>query len=165
MENRNVQSLILENLDSLRRFAYSLTQDLSDADDLVQIVIEKLLKKLLVDEDNPVPWMFKVCRNAWIDEIRSRKVRQIDKVIDINELSAKTNYKNDFDADLQRRDLMRAIEALPEAFCIVIKLIVVSELSYAEVGQVLGIPIGTVMSRAARARERLAANLRKASEE
>lgn len=62
-------------LPALRRFAFSLTGNQADADDVVQITIEKLLVKGIPDDIEPLKWAFKVCRNVWIDEYRSQKVR------------------------------------------------------------------------------------------
>lgn len=156
MDSNAVKAIILENLKSLRRFAYSLTNDLNDADDLVQVVVERLLNKPIPDSVKPLPWMFRVCKNAWIDELRSRNVRMGDDNVDVDELSSNNNHQSQIEREEQHKDLRQAIEALPEAYRVVISLIVISGLSYAETSQTLDIPIGTVMSRVARAREKLA---------
>ncbi len=166
--NRDIKVLkvlILENLQSLRRFAYSLTNNVSDADDLVQDVVERLLKKSIPQEIKPLPWIFRVCKNAWIDEIRSRKVRTSDDSVDVEQIMATNNHQSEFEKGAQKQALLDAIETLPEAYKMVISLIVISGLSYAETSQTLGIPIGTVMSRVARAREKLVTKLGNTSEE
>ena len=151
--SKDMRALIIEHLTALRRFAYSLTNDMHDADDLVQKVVEKLLKTAIPDNVEALPWIFRVCKNAWIDELRSRKVRAVDS--DISPESVPDSDKGRIDKDLNNRDLQRAIAALPEPFRIVIAMVVVSGMSYAETASSLDIPIGTVMSRVARARKQL----------
>ena len=151
--SKDMRALIIEHLTALRRFAYSLTNDMHDADDLVQKVVEKLLKNTMPADVEALPWIFRVCKNAWIDELRSRKVRAVDS--DISPESVPDSDKGRIDKDLDNRDLQRAIAALPEPFRIVIAMVVVSGMSYAETASSLDIPIGTVMSRVARARKQL----------
>lgn len=67
---------ITELLPRLRRFAYSLTGSLSDADDLLQNTVERLLTRDMPDDADLTKWAFRVCRNVWIDECRARKVRR-----------------------------------------------------------------------------------------
>lgn len=162
METEAVKTVILENLTSLRRFAYSLTNNVSDADDLVQIVVEKLLKKPIPDTIKPLPWIFRVCKNTWIDEIRSREVRKPDENVEVEHITS-SGSDNEIEQELQKRDLKAAMSALPNSHREVISLIIVSGFSYAETADSLDIPIGTVMSRVARAREKLASKLREES--
>ena len=114
-------------LPMLRRFAYSLTGSKADADDVVQITIEKLLVKGIPDDVEPAKWAFKICRNVWIDEYRSRKVRQ-----------------NTAQADV-----------LPEEQRAIVSLVAVQGMAYKEVAHTLDIPIGSVMSKLSRARSTL----------
>ncbi|WP_371193473.1 RNA polymerase sigma factor [Glaciecola sp. SC05] len=160
-----MKSLILRNLKDLRRFAYSLTNDISDADDLTQIVVEKLLTKPLPEDVVPLSWMFRVCKNAWIDELRSRKVRTTDDSVEITEIAATHEGSNQGDEKRQQKCLQEAISELPDVYRDVISLIIVAGRSYAETAEILEIPIGTVMSRVARAREKLAVKLNKDNEE
>lgn len=152
--------MILENLKDLRRFAYSLTTNISDADDLTQIVVEKLLTRQIPNNVNPLSWMFRVCKNAWIDELRSRKVRTVDDTIEVSEI-ASTNDAYEESKETQQVQLKAAIMELPDVYREIITLVIISGLSYAETSDVLDIPIGTVMSRASRAREKLAAKFNK----
>lgn len=158
-----MKTIILENLAALRRFAYSLTNNISDADDLVQVVVEKLLKKPIPDDIKALPWIFRVCKNTWIDEIRSREVRKPDENTDVEHITSSGTNADDIEQTLQKRDLQTAISSLPDSYRDVISLIVVSGFSYAETADSLDIPIGTVMSRVARAREKLASKLREES--
>jgi len=163
MDSSALKSLILEHLKDLRRFAYSLTNNISDADDLTQTVVEKLLTKPIPENVAALPWMFRVCKNAWIDEIRSRKVRHTDESVDLNEIAVATS--DDSSQEIQQTKLKAAIMELPDTHRDVITLIVISGRSYAETAEVLEIPIGTVMSRVARAREKLALTLNQVSGE
>lgn len=165
MDNRALQSMILANLKDLRRFAYSLTSDISDADDLTQIVVERLLTRPIPENVVPLSWMFRICKNAWIDEIRSRKVRTTDDSADISQIASSCSSESQLEEVLQKKRLQGAINELPEAYRMVINLVIISGLSYSETSQTLDIPIGTVMSRIARAREKLAAKLSEIHEE
>ncbi len=152
METEALKILILERLKDLRRFAYSLTNDMSDADDLTQIVVEKLLTKPIPDNVIPLSWMFRVCKNAWIDELRSRKVRKTDDSIELTQIASATEISGEED---NFQHVKMAITQLPEPYKDVISLVIIAGLSYAETSEVLQIPIGTVMSRVARARMKL----------
>ncbi|GIR72400.1 MAG: hypothetical protein CM15mP74_36510 [Halieaceae bacterium] len=66
---------LIEELPRLKRFCLSLTSDPSDADDLLQITVERLLEKGMPHDAHVAKWSHRVCRNLWIDEIRSRDVR------------------------------------------------------------------------------------------
>ena len=153
-QTEEVRSLLVEHLQTLRRFAYALTKDMHDADDLVQRVAEKLLNKSIPVGSEPLPWIFRVCKNTWIDEIRSRNVRKTDDDVTPESLSSGTDDKPD--TQLDKRDLTEAIDRLPDNYRVVIQHVVVGGLSYAETANALDVPIGTVMSRVARARQQLA---------
>lgn len=164
MDERKTQALkaiILENLNDLRRFAYSLTNDKHDADDLTQIVVEKLLKHSIPEGANALSWMFRVCKNAWIDEIRSRKLRSSEDTVDVSNIGFLHDEDKKRDDDARWQELRNAINELPDAYRIVISLIVISGLSYADTAHILNVPIGTVMSRIGRAIEKLAAYIHK----
>jgi RNA polymerase sigma-70 factor (ECF subfamily) len=162
MDKEALKVLMLDHLKDLRRFAFSLTNDISDADDLTQIVVERVLTKPIPENVIPLSWMFRVCKNAWIDELRSRKIRTVDDGVELSQIASVTESSDIGEDNLQQ--LQAAITELPEAYRIVISLIITSGLSYAETSEVLEIPIGTVMSRVARAREKLAQKLNKYGE-
>jgi RNA polymerase sigma-70 factor (ECF subfamily) len=159
MDTRALKSMILANLQDLRRFAYSLTSDVNDADDLTQIVVERLLTRSIPENVVPLSWIFRICKNAWIDEIRSRKVRRSDDAIDISQIASSYSSDGQLEEASQKQRLQIAIDELPEAYRMVISLVIMSGLSYAETSQTLDLPIGTVMSRVARARKKLAEKL------
>jgi len=149
-----IKGFLTENLHEFRRFAYSLTNNTHDADDLLQTVFERILSKSIPTDVQPRAWVFRVCRNAWIDEIRSRKVRQApvgEEEIEIEDWSDETRPSS----QIHQIELNRAIEQLAEPYRTVISLVIIAGLSYAETAASLDIPVGTVMSRVARARQQL----------
>lgn len=144
---------------SLRRFAYALTRHADDADELVQATMERLLSRPMPDDVELVKWMFRVSRNIWIDDLRSRRVRREaakDMVLE-TELDASTEERVAARAMLQRTQ--EGIDALPEEQREVLAMVAIAGLAYREAAEALSIPIGTVMSRLARARAALAAHL------
>ncbi len=141
-------------LPRLRRFAGSLAGAGSDADDLVQATCERALRAL----DTWMPgtrldsWMFRIMHNLWIDTIRGRKpAAPLDGIPDI----AGDDGRRTVEAGSELAAAGRIIAALPEAQRAVLVLTCVEELSYRDAAEVLGVPIGTVMSRLARARQTL----------
>lgn len=143
----------------VRRFAYALTRHADDADDLVQTTLERVLARPMPDDVELVKWMFRVCRNIWIDDLRSRKVRReaaADLVADV-EHDASTEDRVAAKAMLRRTQ--QGIDALPEQQREVLAMVAIAGMAYREVAEALAIPIGTVMSRLARARAALAAHI------
>ncbi len=141
---------------ALRRYARSLLRDHEEVDDLVHDCLVCALDKLHTRRENGElrPWLFAILHNLYISGVRrnARRPRpvSIDEV-DEDGLGVRAGQ----DDHVQTRDLMRAVDELPEEQRSVLLLISVEDLSYAQVAAVLGIPIGTVMSRLSRARERL----------
>lgn len=141
-------------LPQLRRFAFSLTGSAQDADDLVQNTIERLLNHPPEPHVTLLHWCFRVCRNVWIDEYRSRKVRQASS--DEPELQeASTDGEASMLAHIQLTQLQKAMNQLPTEQIEVLSLVAVQGCSYAEAAQILALPAGTIMSRLARARSAL----------
>ena len=141
---------------ALRRFAYSLTGNPDDADDLVQSTCERILAKGIPDGVETLKWAFKVCRNLWIDEFRSRKVRQSSaskaELADEQIFDGQTQIY----AEITLDEVNRAMESLNDDQRAILSQVAIQGLSYAEVAESLGVPTGTVMSRLARARAKLA---------
>jgi len=145
---------IAAQLPRLRRFARTLTRRPEDADDLLQLALEKALLRLhqwqpgsRVDS-----WMFRIMQSAWIDETRSRQHRD-ETLLAGDELEALAPKQPDRAAE--NLALRRAIASLGDEQRAVVGLVLVEGLPYAEAAEVLGIPIGTLTSRLARARETL----------
>lgn len=150
---------LLAALPRLRRFARSLTGSRHDGDDLMQTTVERVLEKGAPADVELLRWMFKVCRNLWIDDRRSLQVRQ--RVHRTPELSEEPVVSGEAVAlgELRLREVENAMERLPDEQRDVLALVAVEGLSYREAAEILDTPIGTVMSRLARARAALAAQL------
>ncbi len=147
---------IVELIPRLRRYARALTGDHAAADDLVQDTLERAWAKLhLYRRGTDLrAWLFTVMHNVYVNQLRAaRPVAQLDE--DLPELSQPGRESD----GLELRDLDLAIRRLPPDQRVVLLLVVLEDMSYDEAAGTLGIPIGTVMSRLARAREKLRAML------
>jgi RNA polymerase sigma-70 factor, ECF subfamily len=154
----NVRERLAELLPRLRRFARNLTRNPHDADDVVQIALERALANLdqWRADARLDSWMFKIVRNAWIDELRSRgRQGKIFVHAEAGECVGEALIE-------RATDLMAvqsAMARLPEEQRLAVSLVLVEGLPYKEAAQVLDIPIGTLTSRLARGREALQAML------
>ena len=141
----------------LRRFARALTGEVADADDIVQIAVERALMRLDQFQEGTrlESWLFGIVRNAWIDEARARTRRA--KVFAPAELgeSVGSDGAASMHAKLEADEVWAAMRALPEEQREAIALVCVEGLAYREAAQALGVPSGTVTSRLARGREAL----------
>lgn len=143
-----------ELLPRLRRFARVITRNVQDADDLVQTAVEKALARAAQwrPESRLDSWMFGIMKNAWIDEIRARRRRE--RVHAPPEAGEAVG-----DASAHARDIalsvQAAMERLPEEQRLAVALVLVEGQSYKDAAELLGIPIGTLMSRLARGRAAL----------
>ncbi len=154
----DLQEQLVALLPRLRRFARALARDVHDADDLLQVAVERAL--LHLDQLRPgtrmESWMFGIIRNAWIDETRARRRR--DKVLAPEELGEHV-ADHASEAPIQRLSIQAALERLPEEQRLAVALVLIEGLAYKEAAEVLEVPIGTVTSRLARGREALEAML------
>ncbi len=144
-------------LPRLRRFARALTGQVADADDIVQIAMERALTRLDQFQEGTrlEAWLFSIVRNAWIDEARARTRRA--KVFAPPELGESVGDDGDaaLHAKLEADDVWAAMRRLPEEQREVVALVCVEGLAYREAAETLNVPIGTVTSRLARGREAL----------
>lgn len=141
---------------ALRRYASALLSGRQDADDLVHDCLVRALEHLHTRrEDVEIRvWLFAIMHNLFISQLRKKRVRRrIEPLGDNTEVEPSLPASQE--DRLHWRDLIRALNSLSEEQRTVVLLVTVENLSYAEVARVLGIPIGTVMSRLARGRERL----------
>jgi RNA polymerase sigma-70 factor (ECF subfamily) len=156
--SQNIHEQIVVLLPRLRRFARNLTRNPHDADDVVQIAVERAL--LRVDQwrrDARLDsWMFKIVRNAWIDELRSRGRR--DRVFVAEEAGDNVGVES-IENETTRMSVQAAMARLPEDQRVAVSLVLVEGLPYKEAAEVLEIPMGTLTSRLARGREALQAFL------
>ena len=156
--SQSIHEQIVTLLPRLRRFARNLTRNPHDADDVVQIAVERALTRLdqWRSDARLDSWMFKIVRNAWIDELRSRGRHA--KVF----LAAEAGENIGTDSVARETDLLSvqsAMARLPEDQREAVSLVLVEGLPYKEAAEVLEVPIGTLTSRLARGREALQALL------
>jgi RNA polymerase sigma-70 factor (ECF subfamily) len=153
-----VSDRLIAFLPNLRRFAISLCRSRDLADDLVQAACERALASHDRFESGTRfdAWMFRILRNLWIDHIRRTKTAGPRENIDDRQDIVGSSGERDVEARLTLKSVAVAIDELVDEQREVLLLVCVEDLSYKQAAEVLGIPIGTVMSRLARARKNLA---------
>lgn len=154
-ETGDFEAELFDLLPRLRRFCYALCGAAHDADDLLQSTVERLLIKPPPADADTAKWTFRVCKNLWFDELRSRKVRSADPIEPDMELAGPEGEKSMMER-LVLKETNDAMANLPEDQRAVIALVALEGFTYQETAEALGIPIGTVMSRLSRARATLA---------
>ena len=148
---------LVELLPRLRRFAYGLSGHRDDADDLVQAACERALDR--ADQWEPGTrldsWMFRIVQNLWFDRLRSRKVRgeQVDESALEQQADEQAHRLPEVRSTFAR--VAAQLDTLKPEQREVLLLVCVEEYSYQEAAELLQIPVGTVMSRLARARLQL----------
>jgi RNA polymerase sigma-70 factor (ECF subfamily) len=145
-------------LPRLRRFARALTRNPHDADDLVQVALERALARAhqLRPDAALAGWVFGILRHAWIDELRARA--RSERVFAPEESGQNVGDAGQ-SAQVERLSVQDAMARLPEDQCLTVALVLIEGLSYKEAAHVMDVPIGTLTSRLARAREALQAML------
>lgn len=145
-------------LPRLRRFGRALTGRREDADDLVQAALERALQRREQWEPGTRldSWMFKIMNNAWIDEVRARRRR--DAILVPEEDGANVGDSR-VGAPIDAIAVRTAMARLTDDQRSAVALVLVEGLPYKEAAEALGVPIGTLTSRLARAREQLQAML------
>lgn len=143
---------VAAHIPRLRRYARALVGDRMLADDLVQDTLERALAKhhLWRPGSDLRAWLFSIMHSVYVNQVRARKplAAPLDE-------SRERGSSTDGPDRLEIRDLELALAQLPEEQRAVVLLVGLEELTYADAARALGIPIGTVMSRLARGRERL----------
>lgn len=145
---------LVQLLPRLRRFARSLARNAADADDLVQLSVERALLRWQQWQPGSRldSWMFGIMKNAWTDEWRSR--RRQSQVFLPEESGADVGVRS----DEQHQDalaIQQAMALLPDEQRLAVALVLVEGLSYKEAAEVMEVPMGTLTSRLARARDSL----------
>jgi len=137
----------------LRRFARGLAGSAAEADDLVQAACERALARAHQFEEGSRfdSWMFRIVQTIWIDQLRARDVRKEDGDVADERLGSDIPVRR-IEARLALSEVRRAVELLPPDQRTTLMLVTVDGLSYKEAAQVAGVPVGTIMSRLARAR-------------
>ena len=148
-------------LPRLRRFAFSLSRSPADADDLAAQAVERALRSRsqFTPGSRLDSWLFRITRNLWIDEARSRQRKAVW------EAPPEEGERQGFDGaaaieqSAELATVMTAMSALPDEQREVVSLIMIEGLGYREAAELLGLPIGTVSSRLVRGRNALLASL------
>ena len=145
-------------LPNMRRFSISLTGSTDMADDLVQSACERALahQDSFDPETRFDAWIFRIIRNLWIDQIRRLKTAGPKEEIDDYRDVFGTGGENEALARMALAEVLVALDTLSNDQREVLVLVCVEDLSYRDAATVLDLPIGTVMSRLARARRNLA---------
>ena len=140
-------------LPRLRRFARGLSGSVADADDLVQAACERALARQHQFQEGTRfdSWMFRIVQTIWIDQVRSRDVRKEGGDIAEERLGSDEPVRR-VEARLALGEVRRALDRLPPDQRTTLLLVTVDGLSYKEAAEVVQVPVGTIMSRLARAR-------------
>ena len=148
----------------LYKVAYSWSHAADIADDLVQETLIKALRsaKSLRDMEKMNSWLFTILSNNWRDYLRKRKpTEDIDECVFTDDMTPEIIHERKTITDL----VQQAVTKLPQGQRQVLSLVDLEGFSYAEVAEIIGIPVGTVMSRLNRARKALAVQLLELKEE
>jgi RNA polymerase sigma-70 factor (ECF subfamily) len=147
-------------LPRLRRFARGLAGTPSQADDLVQAACERALTREHQFQEGTRfdSWMYRIVQTIWIDQLRSRGARKEDGEIDAERYGSDAPVRQ-VESRLALEEVQRAITLLPAEQRSALMLVTVDGLSYKEAAEIAQVPIGTIMSRLARARVALTAIL------
>jgi len=150
-------------LDGLYGYAMVLSRNATDAEDLVQETCLRALRGMqhLRADESAKPWLFTVLRNIWLNQLRQR--RTAPEIVELDSPEGRAAEPDDRSQDphtdyiikIEREQVRFAIQKLPLEYREIIVLREYEELSYQEIADLLSCPIGTVMSRLARARLRL----------
>lgn len=158
------EDAVMPHLDAAFNYARCLTRNDVDAEDLVQEACVRAMRFLSSLRDgNARPWLFAIVRNTWYSRRAGRGPAQ-EVVLATSGPDDRLDEALDPEAQLVQQDTVarvrRALDALPLEFREVILLRDIEGLSYKEIAEALGVPIGTVMSRISRGRDRLLASLK-----
>jgi RNA polymerase sigma factor (sigma-70 family) len=164
MSDRGFDKLVLPHVDAAFNYARWLTGNDAEAEDVVQDACVRAMRFFSsLKADDARAWLFTIVRNTWYSRF-SRGVTRAESQMPDGPVRDRPDESLDPEALLLQRDVVNrvreALDQLPVDFREVIVLRELEGLSYKEIAAVAGVPIGTVMSRLARARERLAAVLK-----
>jgi RNA polymerase sigma-70 factor (ECF subfamily) len=147
-------------LPRLRRFARGLTGSAVEADDLVQAACERALARTHQFQAGTRfdSWMFRIVQTVWIDQLRARDTRKTESEDAALNVGSDESVRR-VEARMALREVQAAVDTLPAEQRVALLLVTVEGLSYKEAADVAEVPVGTIMSRLARARLALLAKL------
>ena len=146
---------LLAELGGLRKFCISLTGNAADGDDLLQVTVERVLSKGMPADAHVAKWAYRVCKNAWIDELRSRDVRHKYPQLVVDEGDNSPSAEHEASGQRELQAVTAALDKLPSEQRLALSLVAIEGKTYAEAAEILEVPVGTIMSRIARARRHL----------
>jgi RNA polymerase sigma factor (sigma-70 family) len=153
-----IEDLVTDHYESVYRFAYRLSGTAAEAEDLTQEAFCQAQLKIgqLRDQSAARGWLFSIVRNGYLHRLRSRKTA---KTVSLDETAEPIDRWDAEPLVIDSTKLQEVLNELPEAFRTPLVLYFFEEFSYREIAEQIGVPMGTVMSRLARAkaflRERL----------
>jgi RNA polymerase sigma-70 factor (ECF subfamily) len=160
-DRRRFEQLVLPHVDAAYNLARWLTRDDHDAEDVVQEAMLRAYRFFDGLRGEPRPWLLAIVRNACFSWLRVNRPADLERLDDNAAPEDEVAGPETLAArDVDRRTLNEAIAALPVHFREVLVLRELEDLSYKEIARIAELPIGTVMSRLARARRLLAESMR-----
>ena len=146
-----VRDLIDAHYEALYRYAYRLAGNSADAEDLTQDTFSKAISRLgqLRDRDSAKSWLFRILRNAYLHRIRDERRKKIVPLEAIGDLAEEPP---EAPPEVDSATLQEALNELDETFRTPLILFYFEDFSYRDIAEQMDLPIGTVMSRLARAK-------------
>ena len=160
---RGIVPLVEQHYQSLYRYAYRLSGAAADAEDLTQDAFCKAQAQFgtLRDPDRARPWLFSILRNAYLHRARSDRAHKQVSLDAVGELPGQPPPDV---PEVGTEELQRALNDLPEGFRSPVILFYFEDMSYRDIAEQMDLPIGTVMSRLARAKAHLRERLTPAAD-
>ena len=157
----DIRDRMVAVLPRLRRFAYALTGNTEQGDDLVQDACLRALSRIDLWQPGTRldSWMYRIAQNIWLDRLRANKVR--GEVVDIDAMEGipGPDGRVVVESELTLQAVVAAMGQLSAEQRAMVALVCIEGASYKEAAEIAGVPVGTVMSRLARARRTLNAVL------
>jgi len=159
-----LQPAIADHIAALRRYARALLGDRIEAEDLVQDCLARALSRahLWRPGSDLRAWLFTILHNIHVNNVRSRHIQVAADETAFVRIRRGLSAPPDQDTRLELRDLARALDRIPDEQRQVLLLVGMEGMSYEEAARVVGVPIGTIMSRVARGREALRRHMSRA---
>jgi RNA polymerase sigma-70 factor (ECF subfamily) len=153
-----LQALVDAHYEALFRFAYRLTGSAANAEDLTQEAFRKAFARLpqLREPERAKAWLFRILRNLYLHQVRNEKRHRSVPLDSIGDLPAPASAAP---PEVESEQLQQALNELEEGFRTPLILFYFEEFSYRDIAEQMDLPIGTVMSRLARAKGYLRAKL------
>jgi len=154
----SVRAGLAAQLDRLWRYGLVLSGSRDVAEDLVQMTCLRALERAhqFTPNSRLDHWLFTIIHSIWLNEVRAARYRRGQGLVDAESVLV-TDGIHDIETNITARQVLREVQSLPEAQREAVFLVYVEGLTYREAADVLAVPVGTIMSRLAAARARLAA--------